>query len=168
MEGTRNLGAIVTRSRVVQLDDGTNVEVRALDMADWAALEDAAVQQCKRSLIETYTKNVDLIPQAYREKMLQDAFKRAEDIRADNLPSVKVKVTIADVEQEVPIGYAHYWLQSTVRGRLHAAWLSVRKSKPGWSLDDAAEFFAKKGGEKVLDSVADAVGAVSAPTLGNE
>jgi hypothetical protein len=165
----RNISAIVQRRRLVTLPDNTEVEVRALDLCDWAMLEDEAVAVCKRSMLETYTKNMDLIPQAYREQMLQDAFKRAEDIRADNLPSVMVKVNIEGAGiQEVPMGYAHYWLRNTMRGRLFAAWLSIRKSKPAWTLNEAAEFFAEKGGDKVLDQVADAVGEVSSPTLGNE
>lgn len=165
---TRNLGAVVHRGRLVKMPDGTEVEVRALDLSDWAMLEDEAVSVCKRNMLETYTKNADLIPEDLRKEMLQDAFKRAEEIRADNLPSVTVKVNVPGVGlQDIPMGYAHYWLQSTMRGRLFASWLSVRKAKPGWTLNDAADFFAAKGGEKVLDEVANVVGEVSNPTLGN-
>lgn len=165
----RNLSAIVQRRRLVTLPDNTEVEVRALDLCDWAMLEDEAVNVHKRQLLETYTKNADLLPDDMRKDVLLAAFKRAEDVRADNLPSVMVKVNIEGAGiQEVPMGYAHYWLRNTMRGRLFAAWLSIRKSKPAWTLNEAAEFFAEKGGDKVLDQVADAVGEVSAPTLGNE
>ena len=164
----RNLSAIVQRRRIVTLPDNTQVEVRALDLCDWAMLEDEAVNVHKRTMLETYTRNADLIPEDMRKEMLQDAFRRASEVRADTLPSVMVKMNIEGAGvQEVPMGYAHWWLRTTLRGRLFAAWLSVRKSKPAWTLNDAAEFFAEKGGDKVLDQVADAVGEVSAPTLGN-
>lgn len=161
-----NLGPMTQGSRNVSLSNGENVEVRKLNLTDWATLEDEAIQAAKRSLVETYTRNLDLIPPDMRQAMVEQAFRRAEDLRADNLPTVTVKIKAADgTEQDVPLGYAHYWMGRTIRGKLTAVWLSVRKSKPQWTLDDAANFFAAK--EADLETVADAVGDVSRPTLGN-
>jgi hypothetical protein len=163
---SRNLGAVAKHSRLVPMPDGTNLEIQQLHLGDWATLEEEAVQGAKRNLIETYTKNIDLIPQAHREEMLRDAFRRAEELRADNLPSVKVKMKVDGVEQDVSVGYASWWVANTVRGKLVAVWLAVRKAQPGITYDDAGRLFSA-GREKALEDVANAVGELSKGTLGN-
>jgi hypothetical protein len=167
---SRNLGAVAKRSRLIPMPDGSTLEVQPLHLGDWATLEEEAVQAAKRDLLETYTKNMDLLamlPEPMREKMLLDVFKRAEDLRADNLPTVTVKVKADGKEVEVAVGYAHWWVSRTMKGKMTAAWLGMRKAKPGLTYEGAGKLMADWGGEAQLETVANAVGEISKPTLGN-
>ena len=179
MAETKNLAALVQRSRSFELPDGRTVELRPLTLRDWGTIEEESVQAAKRDMIQTVARNADLLPENLREKMLLEVFKRAEELRADNLPSIKVSVSqkaanglpLYDndgkmVMQDVELGYAQFWLSRSMKGRLTAVWLSVRKSLPGATQDEVAEIFAEYS-ERTLDEAADVVGSLSKPTLGN-
>ena len=149
MAESRYLGAIVRRSAVQRLQDGKNIELAALTLADWAFLQEEAAHAIKRDLIETYTRNADLLPDDIRRATILEAFKRAEDIRAETVPSEK----------------SQRWIDETLRGRLMAVWRAMLPFRPGLTLDDAAVLWGQR--ELELEQAADLVAELSAPTLGN-
>lgn len=149
MHGTKNLGAIVRKSRLVDLPDGSTVEIRALILSDWSFLQEEAAKHLKRDLIATYVENADLAPASMRDEMVRDAFKRAESIRADTITS----------QDAMNFG-------NSLKGRLLAVWLGMRGAQPHLTYDEAAAIYAYD--ENKLKEVSNEVAEISSPTLGNE
>jgi len=74
--------------RTIQVGD-KQVAIGKLVFDDYASAKEQAAAEYKRSLIKTYTENLDLmekLPPDVRATAIQDAFLRAEQITADSLP----------------------------------------------------------------------------------
>lgn len=147
----RNLGAVARRSKLVPLPDGTHVELRALVLSDLACLQEEAAHAFKRDLIETYTRNADLLPEADRRQVILDAFKRAEEIRPDT----------------IEVDKANAWVDKTLRGQMTTVWLSMRGARPDLTFDQAAQLYDAARDAALLEATAEAVQEISKPTLGN-
>lgn len=190
MQENKNLRSIsAKRSRQLPTPDGGHVEMRPLVLSDWATIEEEAVQYAKRELIQTYSRNADLLPEPIRERTIMDVFRKAESMRIDNLPTVRVMVPLfnaddtpmlemveqadgtmkpVQVTQPMDLSYGHYWVTKTMAGDLCSTWLSMRKSKPGLTQDEAAEIFSSfRDSESLLKEAADVVAELSRPSLGN-
>ena len=150
MTDNKRLNAAFRRSRLVTIADGSHVELRALVMSDWATIQEEAAQARKRELIETYSRNLDLIPEPERLKTLMEAFRRAEEIRCDNILSEEVSA----------------WLVNTIRGQLTATWLSMRGANPRLTFDDVCAVLQHEKAEQI-EELANIVGELSRNVLGN-
>lgn len=149
MATNQNLGAVVRRTRILQLPDGKTIELKALTISDWATIQDEAVQAAKRNLLLTYYQNQDLLPAEKRVELLVEAFKRAEAISAETLTDEQLSA----------------W-SDTFRGDMTIMWLSMRGAVPDLTYDQAAEIWAVH--KEYLKSGAEAVLQISRPSLGNE
>ncbi len=114
------------------------------------ATEEEATQAAKRDLIETYAKNIDLLPEAARERVLLDAFKRAEEITAETRTSKHV----------------FDWITKTRRGDLTALWLAMRRANPSVTFDQADELWSQH--KDCVHAAAVQVIDLSMSTLGND
>jgi hypothetical protein len=157
-----NLRAIVQRQRTLELSPGIAVELSAFTIRDWARIEEEALAAAKRDLIKTYTANQDLLDEASRKAILSEAFQRAETLRLDNVPPVKID---AGDGEPIELPFTVYWMGRTLSGLLYTVWLSARHSKPELTLDDVSKYFSVHRSR--LDEAANIVGEISRPTLGN-
>lgn len=187
--------AVVRRRRTATLPDGTTIELEQLTFKDFAQIREEACAQYKRAMIQTWTKNLDLLPENMRQDAVQRAFDRAEKITPDAMPKKKAWVPTRDREGRVvrnvgeafyheeaqeliglgdplpklaDIEYSGWWMSQDNLGKLYATWLSMRKC-PGQeklTLDEVDQMFMNQ--LEALDSAANVVGDLSAPRLGNE
>lgn len=83
-------GAAAAAQTIRQIKIGTKfVSIGKLVFRDYAAAKEQAADEYKRSLVQTYTKNPDLVaslPKEMQATIIQEAFARAEKITADSLP----------------------------------------------------------------------------------
>ena len=148
MTEMRNLGALARKSRVIELPGGMHVELRALVLSDWATLWEETAHAMRRDLIETYARNADLLPEARRQDVVMEAFRRAEAITAN---TIKPDDVVAFLK--------------TSRGELLCLWLSMRPGMPGLTYDEAAVIWSVD--REHVKAAADTVGELSRATLGN-
>ncbi len=80
------LRAATQRSRIVDLPDGSHLELRPLTIQDWGTLEEEALKAYKREFLSTYLENLDLIPESKRAAKEAEAWERAEKLTADGIP----------------------------------------------------------------------------------
>jgi hypothetical protein len=190
----KHIEAGVRRQRTVKLPDGTSIELGALTIGDFAQIREQACTEYKRNLIQTWTKNADLLPPDQRMPAIERAFARAEELTPEDLPPRKVwlpkrendgsavrhkgdrffhqgaKVWIekgGPVLEEQEVDYVTWWMSQTATGRLHASWLSMRHcpGQESMTYDQACDLLSKQS--QTLASVADEIGDLSRPTLGN-
>jgi len=178
---TDNAESTVRRRKTYPLPNGEHVEIQSLGLQDYVQAREEALSQYKRQRIKTWTKNLDLmeqLDQQQRDRMLQSAFERAEEITLENLPTQKMRLPVrvqggkfrrdktgAVVTQIQEVEYTAWWMSETPEGRLFMTWLSIRRSKPDFTIDDADEIFREHVEE--LEQIADEVGEISGPQLGN-
>ena len=172
------------------------ISLGKLTFKDFATAKEQAAAEYKRSLIQTYTKNMDLVPEDQKANCIAQAFEKAEQITADSLPPKQVWMPKRDqqsgkilknigeryyhnearkwIEKDSPlifqqeIEYSGWWLAETNMGRMFATWLSISKC-PGqeeMTLDDVAALF--QDNEDELEEAANEVGKLSQQKLGNE
>lgn len=83
-------GASACAQTVKEITVGSRkILIGKLSFRDFTTAKEMAAEDAKRSLIQTYTKNPDLVamlPKELQQSAVQDAFSRAEKITADNLP----------------------------------------------------------------------------------
>jgi len=170
--------ATVRRRTVHKLPGGRTVEICALGLGDFIAARERALQQYKRTKIETWTANADLLPDDQRTQWIREAFERAEALTVDDLPRRKMKLParradgaiIRDgrgepVLRDAEVEYAAWWMSETAEGRLFMTYLSIRRGDPSFTLDAADELFINAMDE--LETTANLVGELSTPSLGN-
>jgi hypothetical protein len=178
---TGNGSAVVLRSRIINLPDGTPIELAQFTFRDFQLIKEEACAHYKRSMIATYTRNLDLIPEDRRAKILDDALSRAEAIGPENLPKKTHKMPVRNQEtgklvrdpasgqlviENQEIEYYQWWLSFTIEGQVFSVWLGARKCKADITLDYIQRVYMNHLQE--LDSAADAMGELSEPRLGNE
>jgi len=121
---------------------------------DFVTAREEAAKHAKRSIIQTYNDNMDLLPENMREHAMEKAFAQAALVNADNLPPHKVWTTKTDangknvlntgerffhtetnqwIEKgkplpvEVQVDFATWWMAQTVAGNILGMWLSIRR-----------------------------------------
>lgn len=190
-----NLSAVVRRRQTVDLPGGKTIELEQLNIKDFAQIREQACSDYKRNLIETYTRNLDLLPEAMRADAVQKAFEKAERITPDDMPKKLAWLPKRDkqgrvlthsgerffheaagvwietggpVLEQQPMEYAGWWLSQTQMGRMYGVWLSMRKctGQESLTLDAVAKMFTDS--LDALGTVADTLGELSQPRLGNE
>lgn len=176
---TTDLAATTVRKRSVHtLPSGKQVEIRALGLNDYVQARGEALKRYKRQRIETYTENVDLLPEDQRAGFIREAFERAEQFGQEELPSKEMTLPIrlptgkfrrdkrgGLVTKKQTVDYTAWWMSETPEGRLFMTWLSIRRSDPTFTLEDADDIFREHMEE--LEMIADEVGEISSPELGN-
>ncbi len=164
---TDELTAATRRIRTVTLRKGRyagrTYELWQQTMGDMCQLREEALQQWRRSYIECYTRNADLMPTEMRAEM-RDVFRHAAEISQDDLP--RKVVTIND--KPTAVEYWIWWAENTLPGMIYAAWLSMRAapSQRDMTIDQVGEIFTDAMDD--LRRAVSEVGEISAPTLGNE
>lgn len=142
---------------------GKSFDVYPLTLKDWGHLERLAVQDCKRTNIETTTKNLDLVPEGLREGMVKEAFEKAGKITVETLP----KKALADPDGgEIEVDYMLWWVDSTFAGRLSYLWLSMRKGQEGLTLEDV-DVIIQAADPAVVREAVESVGSMSGANVGN-
>lgn len=170
--------ATVRRRATHTLPNGQRIEIHALGLSDYVAARDRALQQFKRAKIQTWTENADLLPPDQRQTWIRDAFERAEALTIDDLPARTMKLPVRNsagkivkdkngdpLLRETEVEYTVWWMSETADGRLYMTWLSIRRGDPSFTLDQADALFIDAMDS--LETAAELVGDVSAPTLGN-
>jgi hypothetical protein len=168
----------VQRRKLYPLPNGKQVEIRALGLRDYIQAREECLAQYKRERLKTYTANVDLLDPEDRKRLLGEAFERVELITLEDLPARKMALPTrskagkirrdADGEMVTKITaveYTAWWMSETPEGRLFMTWLSIHKSDPDFTLEDADEIF--RDAQEELEKIADDVGDLSGPQLGN-
>ncbi len=189
--------AIARKSVTLPLKNGKHLELGQLLVQDFMSLREEARADYVRSLIQTYTRNLDLVPEEQRATITMQAFEKAEKITVDSLPPKKAWVAKRDpktgklvrhrgerfrhkesgqwVEDGAPllteeeIDYAGWWQAQTKIGLLHVLLRSLRRS-PGQehlTLDDVIQLFSGDD-EEMLEEAGNIVGELSSRRLGNE
>lgn len=171
----------VRRRKLYPLPNGKQVEIRALGLNDYVQAREEALAQFKRQRLQTWTRNVDLLPDdagETKQQLLRDAFERAEQITIDSLPTKQMQLPVrlpsgqfrrdgrGQVVTELQtVDYTAWWMSDTPEGRLFMTWLSIRRSDPAFTMQDADEIFRDHFAE--LERIADEVGEISGGSLGN-
>lgn len=176
-----DLAAATAAPRVLTLGDKQYTFSR-LTLRDWGELEAAALESYRRDYLRTRIANADLLSDgdqaAYKARVLQEALA----LTKDDLPKKTARIMamdeagkpLRDEQGELRfvtrlVEYQIWWFHECVDGRLHAIWLSLRKHHPDLTLEqlDAAiiDEFLKAGVS--ADNLADLVGEISGPSVGN-
>lgn len=175
---TDNADSTVRRRKLYPLPNGEKVEIQSLGLSDYVAAREEALAQYKRNRIKTWTANVDLLPKADRQAAMTAAFQRAEETTIEDLPEKEMELPVRGkgggfvrdrdgemLTKKSRVEYTAWWMSDTPEGRLFMTWLSIKRSKPDFTIEDADEIFREHMGE--LESIADEVGEISGPQLGN-
>lgn len=176
-----NADSTVRRRKLYPLPNGEKVEIQSLGLSDYVAAREEALAQYKRQRIATWTRNLDLMQAMdpeQRQQLLTAAFERAEEITVENLPEKKMRLPVRapggkfrrDKAGQIVtaiqrVEFTAWWMSETPEGRLFMTWLSIKRSKPDFTLEDADEIFREHLEE--LEQIADQVGEISGPQLGN-
>lgn len=187
--------AVVKRRKVETLPDGRQVEIEMLGFKDYEIIAEQACARYKRSIVQTYTDNMHLVPAELKSDMLKTAFERAEKITKDTLPMQEAWMPKEDAEgnfvintgpryynedsgqwtetgdpvlEKRKIDYVAWWMSFSLAGKAFTTWQSVRKCKgqEHFTLDDI-EALLLPHPEK-LEKLAQSIGDLSRPRLGNE
>ena len=159
------LSATTRRRRTVTLPNGRVIELETIGMRDYAQVREQACADYKRQMIQTWSKNVDLLPESERDGAVLRAFDKAEKITPDDLPTKTV--TDPETSRERKVAYADWWMGMTVPGLTYSVWLSMRKC-PGQSsltIQDVEKMFEEN--MEALNEVGDQLADLSKPRLGN-
>lgn len=171
--------AAVRRRRVINLPDGTTLELEQFSFRDFAQVREEACARYKRGLIKTYTENLDLMPEDMRATAVREAFERAEKVTPDDLPTRLHPMPVRDKDgkvardpntgqpilEQVPLEYSNWWMSFTTDGQIYAVWLAAKKCRPELRLEDIDRVFAQA--IENLSEATDALGELSEPRLGN-
>ena len=174
-----NAQATVRRGKLYTLPNGKEVEIKSLGLTDYVQAREEALAQWKRERIKTWTANADLMPDDDRPGMLRDAFERAELLTIEDLPAKRMKMPVRNKDtgklkrdkrgeaiiQIQRVEYSAWWMSETPEGRLCMTWLSIRRSDPDFTIEDADEIF--KEAQDELERIADDIGEISGGDLGN-
>lgn len=176
-----NAETTVRRKRLYPLPNGEKVEIGSLGLADYVQAREEALAQYKRQRLATWTRNADLfenVSDEDRRAMLRDAFERAEGLTVEDLPEKDMVLPVRKdngrfardktgqlIAKRQRVEYTAWWMSETPEGRLFMTWLSIRRSKPDFTIEDADEIFRDHLEE--LERIADEVGEISSPKLGN-
>jgi hypothetical protein len=183
LSGIGDLRSIVRRQATYTMRGGTNkgikIELQALGLQDIARCQDEALAEHRRGFIETYTRNIDLIPEADRRQVVDSAFAKASRMTLADLPDPELNVPIRNddgsyltddlgspVYRRESVEHVFWWMSETLRGRLFAVWLSARKSSPELTLDYLDLLFIDSPQD--LRAIAQTVADLTTPKLGNE
>lgn len=187
--------AVVKRRKVETLPDGRQVEIEMLGFKDYEIIAEQACARYKRSIVQTYTENMDLVPADLKADMLKTAFERAEKITKDTLPMQEAWMPKEDADGKYVINtgpryynedsgqwtetgdpvlekrkmdYTAWWMSFTLAGKAFTTWQSVRKcnGQERFTLDEIESLFLGKPEE--LEKLAQSIGELSRPRLGNE
>lgn len=170
--------AAVRRRRSISLPDGTKVEIEQMTFRDFMRVREEACAEYKRGLIQTYTRNIDLVPEDRRATIIQEAFEKAEKVTPDTLPTHTIRLPkrttggalVRDaagnlVMEEQQIEYATWWMAETSVGKVFALWLAATKCDPKITREWIEEKFTEA--PEALDDAANVIGELSEPRLGN-
>ncbi len=153
---------------------GKTFEVKPLTLRDLAELEQKVLRDYKDEYIATAARNIHLLPEDQQQPFLLQAMREAQRLDIADMPAKYADVPqfhpdgkpvvedgrVVTKREEVPI--AQWWAANTIDGQLHAVWLSMRRAKPGMTLEDTDELFDT---DEALSSVAGVVQEVSEPVL---
>lgn len=170
--------AAVRRRRSITLPDGTAVEIEQMTFRDFMRVREEACAEYKRGLIQTYTRNIDLVPTDRQATIIQEAFEKAEKVTPDTLPTHTIRLPKrttagkivrdaagAIVMEEQVIEYATWWMAETSVGKVFALWLAASKCNPKITREWIEEKFTDS--PDALDDAANVIGELSEPRLGN-
>jgi len=177
--GTSSKGTVVNRRHVMQVGD-KRVEIEALTLQDWVQAEEEALNAYRRSMISTWTKNADLLPEEIREAKTLEAFDKAQGISLEDLPDQQMEMPTVDprtgkpikgrrgrpVTGMQPVPYTAWWMSKTVAGMRYSVYLSRKRADPTFRIEDADEWFQQMK-EDHLEELANKVGELSEPQVGN-
>jgi len=161
---------------------GKTFDVWALTIQNLARCQDEAVQEYKRQYIETFTRNVDLMPPEQRDAMIAKAFESASKMTYADLPKKTANFPIFTaageflrdergdlVLREQELEYMLWWLGDTLRGRLYATWLSLTHApqQRHLTLDNVDAIFLES--QEDLREIVDLISQLTQPKveLGN-
>jgi len=155
---------------------GKKITISSLTVQDFSRIEKEALRTFKRRFIETYTDNIDLVPdQSKRDQIVQVAMDKAAKIDVQDLPLRKMRIPdyqrngkgkpklVGTKLQEVD--YTLQWMSETVDGKLFSAWLSIIacKGQEGMTLEDADALFMDSAPD--LEEAAQIIGGMSQPKV---
>lgn len=170
------LAAGATRREVFTLQNGQRIELGGLSLGDYAEASREALKSYRRDKAQATVAAIEGmgLEGEEREKYIQQAIAKAEEIKAEDLPRKTVEVPIRleggggyytkngqIVTRKEPADYAIWWMAQTVEGRLMACWLSMRgcPGQEGIRLDEVDAMFTNE--LTLLDRAADVVGDLS-------
>lgn len=169
---------VVAASPIGFTINGKQVAMAPLTIGDWGTLERIALKMYQDSQIETYTRNIHLMPADMQQKELREVFRRTSELTAAALPKQEMLVydrdEIGNVRRDSegnprevvkPIEYIRWWL-TTMEGKRQSVYLSMRRANPAVTMNDLDTMFADAG-RSALHDAADTVSELSEPQLKN-
>jgi hypothetical protein len=150
-----------------KLKDGRELHFHSLSAMDYVSLSEQALREHRREKIKAWTENADMMPEDSRQEWIRDAFKRAEEITIDKLPAMRMEIPVSGngSTRTAVVPYPIWWMSETIQGKMHAAWLSMRKcpGQEAMKVADVDELFRQHLDE--LEEAANLVGDLSTPRL---
>jgi|SRR3990172_730171 len=137
-----NVSLVTRKMGSYPLPDGKEVVLYGFSAFEWAAVQEAALAHYKRSIIKTWTDNLDLLPEDMRDSELRRVYREAEQITFRDLPKRKMKFPTMKngqqlkdekgnwLEHDEDVDYEQWWSSELLEGKVHCIWLSARKA-PG-------------------------------------
>lgn len=125
-----------------QMSDGRKIYFGQLGVEDFNNIKEEALRQYKRSMLKTWSDNLDLLPPEKKDELLIQKFNEAEVLTEDDLPAKTIQRPARDpatgkyrvnpetgtyVMETVAASYTTHWLSQTTEGMLYAAWLSLKR-----------------------------------------
>ena len=161
-------------SGVLHAVNGKTLEVRPLTLKDYGTLELCAMKDFKKKRVESYAQVLEHIPAEDRTKFIEKLAADNAKLDESDLPakvmmidkSGNVTVDEAECVKKQKVPFVQWWMSFTHEGRLSAVWLSIRKAQPELSKEDVETLVMDD--TKALEELANVVGDVSAPKLGNQ
>lgn len=186
MPDSTGMGAVVRRAVTHTMTKGRfagrTFEFMALGIRDIVQCQEECLEDRKREFLQTYTRNMDLIPRQEQAAMLREAFSTAGEMQYSQLPKQIVEMPliedgkqINDPDTGLPVliptrvEYAMWWVGETLRGKLYSAWLAMRKcqGQGDITINDVDDIFVDSIGD--LDQAVGKLGRATNPrVLGNE
>jgi hypothetical protein len=179
------MGAVVRRSVTHTMTKGRFAgrpfELMALGIRDLVQCQEECVEDHKRAYLQTYTRNVDLMPAELRKQMIEDAFVAAAAISYEDLPVKLINMPIIEngkvitgengkpLTRQMKVEYAMWWVGEAMKGKLYSAWLAMRKcqGQGDITLNDADDIFVDSMGD--LNEAVEKLGRATNPrVLGND
>lgn len=170
----------VTQGRqTFELPGGRKVLLSPLVLRDVSTVEQECLRRWKKIYMQSVTESLEFLPESMRDKKLADCWDKMLGMTNADLPKQKAKVFVplpngkfkrdaagALVQEEQLLPYEQWWVVATNEGRLFSTWLSIRKEQPDITLEFLEQIMVGK--EEDLAELADMVGELTKPSLGNE
>ena len=170
---------VTQRRQSYTLPNGRTVFLAPLVLRDISTIEQECLRRYKKTYMQSVTDCLDMLPESMRESKLADAWEKMlamtnADLPKSTmetyvpLPNGKFKRDAAGklVKEPRKLAYEEWWVSFSNEGKAFSTWISIRKEQPDITLELVESIIVQA--PEAFDELADIVGELTKPTLGNE